>query len=95
MLVAPLGRFYVYLYYRICVLIFQYTSGIFLNMEINPIKLKELREAKGFSVRSLAREAGVSTETVYSLEHGRRQPTITTLSKLAGALGVEVKDFFA
>jgi hypothetical protein len=28
-------------------------------------------------------------------EHGRRRPTITTLSKLAGALGVEVKAFFA
>jgi transcriptional regulator with XRE-family HTH domain len=64
-------------------------------MEINPTKLKELRDARGFSVRGLAREAGVSTETVYSLEHGRRQPSVTTLGKLASALGVEVKDFFS
>jgi hypothetical protein len=28
------------------------------------------------------------------IEHGKRQPSVTTLSKLARALGVEVKDFF-
>jgi len=63
-------------------------------MEVNPTKLKELREAKGFSVRGLAREAEISTETVYSVEHGRRQPSVRTLSKIARALGVEVKDLF-
>jgi transcriptional regulator with XRE-family HTH domain len=63
-------------------------------MEVNPIKLKELREAKGLSVRGLAREAEVSTETVYSVEHGRRQPSVRTLGKIARALGVQVKDFF-
>ncbi len=64
-------------------------------MEISPTKLKELREAKGFSVRGLAREAGISTETVYSVEHGRRQPSIRTLGKIARALGVEARDLFA
>jgi transcriptional regulator with XRE-family HTH domain len=63
-------------------------------MEVNPTKLKELREAKGLSVRGLAREAGVSTETIYSVEHGHRQPSVRTLGKIARALGVEVKDFF-
>ena len=63
-------------------------------MEVNPTKLKELREAKGFSVRRLAREAEVSTETVYSVEHGRRQPSVRTLGKLARALGVEARDLF-
>jgi transcriptional regulator with XRE-family HTH domain len=64
-------------------------------MEISPTKLKELREAKGFSVRGLAREAGISTETVYSVEHGHRQPSIRTLGKIARALGVAAKDLFA
>ena len=64
-------------------------------MEVNPTKLKELREAKGFSVRRLAREAEVSTETVYSVEHGRRQPSVRTLGKIARALGVEAKDLFS
>jgi len=63
-------------------------------MEINPTRFKELRTARGLSIRKLAEEAGVSTETVYSLEHGRRQPSVRTLGKIARALGVEAKDFF-
>lgn len=43
-------------------------------------------------MRGLAKEAGVSTETVYSVEHGKRQPSIKTLGKLARALGVETRD---
>jgi transcriptional regulator with XRE-family HTH domain len=64
-------------------------------MEINNTKLRKLREDRGYSVRGLAREAGVSTETVYSVEHGRRQPSVRTLGKLARALGVEAKDLFS
>jgi transcriptional regulator with XRE-family HTH domain len=67
-----------------------------LVMEINPTKIRELRTGRGLSVRGLAREAGVSTETVYSLEHSRRDfiwPR--TAKKLAEALGVEAKDLFA
>jgi DNA-binding XRE family transcriptional regulator len=64
-------------------------------MEINPTRLKQLREDRGYSVRGLAREAGVSTETVYSVEHGRRQPSVRTVGKLARALGVESKDLFS
>ena len=63
-------------------------------MEVNPNRFKELRTVRGLSIRKLAEEAGVSTETIYSIEHGKRQPSVTTLSKLARALGVEVKDFF-
>lgn len=46
------------------------------------------------STRALSREAGISTETVYAIEHGKRQPSVRTLEKIARALGVEVKDFF-
>ena len=63
-------------------------------MGINPQKFKKLRESRGMSTRALAREAEVSTETIYAIEHGRRQPTVRTLGKFARALGVEVKDFF-
>ena len=57
---------------------------------MNPTRFKELRIARGLSIRKLAEEAGVSTETIYSLEHGRRDfiwPK--TARKLAQALGVE------
>jgi len=64
-------------------------------MEISQTRLKQLREDRGYSVRGLAREAGVSTETVYSIEHGRRQPSVRTVGKLARALGVESKDLFS
>jgi transcriptional regulator with XRE-family HTH domain len=63
-------------------------------VEVNPTRLRDLRQARGLSVRGLAKEAGVSTETIYSVEHGRRQPSVRTLGKIARALGVEVKDFF-
>ena len=63
-------------------------------MEINTTRLRELRQARGLSVRGLAKEAEVSAETVYSVEHGKRQPSVRTLGKIARALGVEVKDLF-
>ncbi len=81
-----------YEYYPIPVLKSQYTRGRISSMEVNPAKLKELRGARGFSVRGLAREASVSTETVYSVEHGKRQPNLKTLGKLARALGVNPED---
>jgi DNA-binding XRE family transcriptional regulator len=37
----------------------------------------------------------ISTETLYAIEHGRHQPHVRTLEKIAKALGVEVKDFFS
>jgi transcriptional regulator with XRE-family HTH domain len=62
---------------------------------IDPQKFKGIRESKGMTTRGLARKAGVSTETINAIAHGRRQPTVTTLDKLARALDVEVKDFFS
>lgn len=61
---------------------------------VDPQKFKKIRESKGMTTRGLAKEAGVSTETINAIEHGRRQPSVTTLTKLAHALEVEVKDFF-
>jgi putative molybdopterin biosynthesis protein len=62
---------------------------------VDPQKVRALREAKGMSTRALARKAGVSTETIYAIEHGKRQPSVTTLDKIAKALDAEVKDFFS
>jgi DNA-binding XRE family transcriptional regulator len=73
----------------------QYIRARISRVEVNPTRCKELRAARGLSIRKLAEEAGVSTETIYSIEHGKRQPTVTTLGKIASALGVEVKDFFS
>jgi len=40
--------------------------------------------------------AGVRMILVVAIEHGKRQPTVTTrITKIAQALGAEVKDFFS
>ena len=57
--------------------------------EVDGAKLKELREEQAFSVRDLAREAGVSTDTITALEKGRRNAWPRNVRKLADALGVE------
>ena len=57
--------------------------------EVDGTKLKELRESRAFSVRDLAEEAGVSTDTITALENGRRKAWPRNVRKLAGALGVD------
>ncbi len=86
------GQFALYEYCLTCVLKSQYNKGRIPGMEVNATKLKELREACGLSVRGLAKEAVVSTETVYSVEHGKRQPSMKTLDKIARALGANPVD---
>jgi transcriptional regulator with XRE-family HTH domain len=60
--------------------------------EVDGAKLKELREHRAFSVRDLAEEAGVSTDTITALEKGRRKAWPRNVRKLAVALGVESHD---
>ena len=60
--------------------------------------LRELRIGKLLSIRSLAKAAGVSTQTIVSIEMGRKAPQFGTMRKIAGALGVEpqeIADFAA
>ena len=57
--------------------------------EVDGTKLKELRQSRAFSVRDLAEEAGVSTDTITALEKGRRKAWPRNVRKLAGALGVD------
>jgi transcriptional regulator with XRE-family HTH domain len=64
-------------------------------MEVSDTKLRRLRQEKAWSVRELSERAGVSTETIYSLEHGRRQwAWPRTLRKLADAFEVEPRELW-
>ena len=56
--------------------------------EVNGARLKELRESQAFSVRDLAQEADISTDTITALEKGRRKAWPRNVRKLANALGV-------
>ena len=57
-------------------------------------RLRVLREERGLSMRSLARESGLSTNALSMIERGRTSPSVSTLVKLAGALGAPVTAFF-
>src|SRR3989304_3126097 len=51
------------------------------------IRIKRWRERRGYSVRTLAKRAGVGYVSIVRIEQGRMSPTVTMLEKLAGALG--------
>jgi len=50
--------------------------------------VKQLREAAGFSLRELAARSGTSSSMISDIERGTKSPTITTVVRLAQALGV-------
>ena len=59
------------------------------------LQLKRARKLAGLTVEQLAYKAGISQHHVSRLEHGHHVPLITTLQKLATALGVQVQDLTA
>jgi transcriptional regulator with XRE-family HTH domain len=60
-----------------------------------PLRLRELREERGFSQHSLAEESGVGRSTIAALEAGERGAHPNTVHALAGALGVTVLDLYS
>jgi transcriptional regulator with XRE-family HTH domain len=52
--------------------------------------LRRLRALRGWSLEAVAERAGVSKNTVIQVEQGRANPSISTLCRLADALGVGV-----
>lgn len=52
------------------------------------LRLKELRERKGWSQTELARRAGLQNTVVNRAERGQNSITLKTLEKLAKAFGV-------
>ncbi|MGW7244645.1 helix-turn-helix domain-containing protein [Streptomyces sp. NPDC054804] len=51
--------------------------------------LRRLREARGLTLQELASRCGMSFRGVVYIEHGRRNPSLTTLLKLARGLQAE------
>ena len=50
--------------------------------------LKQQRHAAGFSLRILATRSGISPSMISDIERGAKSPTVTTVVRLAQALGV-------
>ncbi len=58
------------------------------------LRVKELREEKGWNQTVLGYHAGLSPSQISQIENGKRNPTLETLQGIATALGVEVGDLF-
>ena len=55
-------------------------------------RLRQLRRGAGLSQLDLGVATGVSTPFISGLERGVRQPSLQSLMKLAGGLGVTLED---
>ena len=49
-------------------------------------RLKQLREDRRVSMRTLAKNSGLSANALSMIERGLTSPSVSTLTKLAGAL---------
>jgi transcriptional regulator with XRE-family HTH domain len=54
--------------------------------------LRRLRIARNLSISQLARDTSMSKATLSGIESGRGNPTVDTLTALAGALGASIAD---
>ena len=69
-----------------CSLVYHYVTHMVL--------LRHWRDKRGYSVRQLARRAGVTHVSIVRIENGQASPNVAMLEKLAKALGITVRDFF-
>jgi len=58
------------------------------------VRVRELREARGLSLRALSDRCGLSINAISLIERGRSSPTVSSLHALAAALGVPIVDLF-
>ena len=58
-------------------------------------KIRVLRERRKLSQRALAEASGLSRNTLSLIERGQTSPTVSTLKRLANALGVDINAFFS
>ena len=56
------------------------------------LNLKKIRTKKAISQGDIARELGVSRGFVSTIENGKTNPTLSTISKLAKALNVSTNE---
>ena len=61
-------------------------------MEVDGVKLQQLREERVLSQRELARLAGLTHQTVWRFENGFVNAHPRTIRKIAEVLGVEPKE---
>lgn len=58
------------------------------------LKVKSLREEKGYSIEYLANISNVDRNYISDIEKGQRNPSITIMEKIIHALDVDFAEFF-
>lgn len=53
-------------------------------------RVRALREQRGISLRKFALTVGINKSFLVDIEYGRRSPTLDTMEKIAGGLGVSL-----
>jgi transcriptional regulator with XRE-family HTH domain len=53
--------------------------------------INQVRTATGVSQAELARRSGLDRSVLNAYEHGRRQPSVAALARIAGAAGMELR----
>lgn len=66
-----------------------------MNIEKFSLVLRQLREERGWSQEQLAERADLNRSYLGEVERGRAVPSIVTVAKLAGALGIQLSSFIA
>ncbi len=63
-----------------------------MSFDVNGQRLRELRLERALTLRALAERSDVSYDTINKLELGQRPARLSTIRKLADALGVEPRE---
>lgn len=64
-------------------------SAVLESVPLDVAKIKQLREARGWTMEEAAKRAGFkSRQAWYNIEAGRQSPSLATLDRIAKALGV-------
>ena len=58
------------------------------------VRIRELRDERGLSLRALAEDCGLSVNAISRIERGESSPTVSSLHRLALGLKVPITDFF-
>jgi len=59
--------------------------------EIAAELIARIRSVSGFSQTELARRSGLDRSVLSAYEHGRRQPSVAALARIAAAGGMEIQ----
>ena len=66
-----------------------------LKQEVVGQRVRSLRQAAGMTLRSLAAQTDFSPSFISQVENGLVSPSISSMEKIAGALGVTLGQFFS